>query len=113
MVKFENNILLKRAIYNSDRDALGRLHTIYYTSIKHYIASRINSISEAEDLSQNVFLEPCKGNCRYDSRRDAKAYLFGMAKNLVSRYYRNKKKHPQTLPIDSIGEIIADHNIQP
>lgn len=105
-------ILLRRAIYNKDREALGRLHSIYYSRIKHYIASRINSIPDAEDLTQNVFLELCTGKSRYDGQKDAEAYLFGIARNLISHYHRNKKKYPQTVQLELERHFAISHDAQ-
>jgi RNA polymerase sigma-70 factor (ECF subfamily) len=109
-VETQARILLRRAIYEKDREALGRLHSIYYSRIKRYIASRINSIPEAEDLSQNVFLELCKGNSRYDGQRDPEAYLFGMARNLISHYHRNKRKYLQTVQLESARDSAISYD---
>ena len=111
-MKIQDHILLSRIIYEKDREALGQLHTKYYSHIKQYIASRIDSIPDAEDLSQTVFFELCKGNSRYDGQRDAEAYLFGMARNLIGRYHRNKRKKPQTVQIDSVGDIVDNFDVQ-
>ena len=110
--EIQDSILLWRTIHNKDREALGRLHSIYYLRIKHYIASRINSIPDAEDLAQDVFFELCEGNGSYDGQSEVKAYLFGVARNTIGRYYRNKKKQSQTVQIDSVGDIVANGDIQ-
>ena len=110
--EIQARILLRRAIYDKDREALGRLHSIYYSRIKRYIVSRINSIADAEDLSQNVFLELCKGNCHYDGQRDAEVYLFGMARNLVSHYHRNKRKYLQTVQLEAARDFAISYDVQ-
>jgi len=115
-VETQARILLRRAIYDKDREALGLLHSIYYSRIKRYIFSCINSNPDAEDLSQNVFLELCKGNSRYDGQRDAEVYLFGMARNLISRYHRNKRKHLQTIQLEAARDFAISgdsHQYQP
>ncbi len=111
-VKIQDHILLSRALHKKDRKALGRLHTIYYPRIKRYIASRIDSVEDAEDLAQSVFFELCKGNGCYDGQSNAEAYLSGMARNIISRYHRNRKKQPQTVQIDAVGDIVADCDVQ-
>jgi RNA polymerase sigma factor (sigma-70 family) len=111
-VKIQNRILLRRAIHDKDREALGRLHSIYYSRIKRYIASRINSIPDAENLTQDLFFELCEGNGCYDGQRDAEAYLVGMARNIIGCYHRNKKKHPQTIQINLFGDVVADCDVQ-
>lgn len=109
-INIQDGFLLSRAIHEKDRNALGWLHAKYYPRIKRYIASRIKTIPDAEDLAQGVFLELCKGNARYDDHREPEAYLFGMARNLVSRYYRNRKKQPQTVQIETVRELIASYD---
>lgn len=111
-IKIQDRILLKRAIHDKDRDALGRLTNIYYPRIKRYIASRIKSIPDAEDLAQDMFFGFCEGKGCYDGQRDAEAYLFGVARIIIANYHRNKKKQPQTIRIDSVGEIVADCDVQ-
>lgn len=104
-IKIQDHILLKLGLYDKDREALGQLHFLYYSRIKRYIASCINTTTDADDLAQDVFVELCLGKGHYDAQRDAVAYLFGIARNVVGHYYRNKRKHPQTIQIDSVGEI--------
>jgi RNA polymerase sigma-70 factor (ECF subfamily) len=110
--KKQEHILLTKVIRKKDRKALGRLHSIYYSPIKRYIVSRINSTPEAEDLSQNVFLGLCKGNSRYDGQRDPEAYLFGMARNLVSHYYRNKRKYLKTVQLEAARDFAVNYSVQ-
>lgn len=111
-IKIEDIILLRRAIHDKDREALGRLNILYYPRIKRYIASRVNLTEDAEDLAQRVFLELCMGTSHYDGQRDAEAYLFGVARNIIGHYYRNKKEQPQTVQIDSVCDIVADCDVQ-
>lgn|GEM_PF-6603584 len=95
VVKIQASVLLRRAVRKKDKEALGRLHTIYYPQLKRYIASRVGSVEDAEDLAQSVFFELCKGN--------AEAYLFGIAKNLINLYYRSKSRQVKTIPLRSVG----------
>lgn len=81
-VNINESLILKRAVYQQDRKAEEVLHAKYYPHMKRYIASRINSIADAEDLAQDVFVELCKGNGRYDGRRYVEGFLFGIAKML-------------------------------
>ncbi|MHC4739671.1 MAG: RNA polymerase sigma factor [Planctomycetota bacterium] len=109
----KDRILLRRAIYQKDRKALGRLHSIYYPRIKRYIASRVNSIPDAEDLTQGVFFELCNDEDTYREYQDAEAYLFGIAKNLIALYYRSQSKQVKTISMESVGETAADVQQKP
>jgi RNA polymerase sigma factor (sigma-70 family) len=59
-----------------------------------------------------VFLELCKGNGRYDGQRDAEVYLFGMARNLISRYHRNKRKYLQTIQMEGARDFAISSDSQ-
>lgn len=106
-VNIDESLILKRAVHQQDRKALAVLHAKYYPHMKRYIASRINSVTDAEDLAQNVFVELCKGNARYDGRGSVQGYLFGIVRNTIGRYRRCKQNQPQTIHMDSIGETAA------
>jgi len=96
---------LKRAIYRQDRKAVAVLHAKYYVHMKRYIASRISSIADADDLAQNVFVELCKGNGRYDGRGSVERYLFGITKNAIRKYHRERTSSIKTIPVDSVNDI--------
>jgi len=89
---------------------LAALHAKYYAIIRHYIASRVDSAAAAEDLTQDVFLELCKKNGQHDVITDPEAYVFGVARNIIRRYYRKRAKSIQTIPIEEIGPIAAGHH---
>ena len=72
--------------------------TEYYPGIKRYIASRIANPDDAEDLAQSVFLEFYRGKNKHD---DPEPYLFGIARNLIGLYYRQRDKQPGFLQINT------------
>jgi RNA polymerase sigma-70 factor (ECF subfamily) len=114
-LKTDEATLLKRAIHRKDRRALSVLYARYYLDVKRYMASCLDSVAEAEDLAQNVFVELCRGNGSYDGRTNAKGYLLGIARNTVRRYLRKKTRRVRTFSaaeeIDSLtpGPDIARH----
>lgn len=70
----------------------------YYSGIKHYVATKIGNYNDAEDLAQSVFLEFYRNNNRDGNLQNPEAYLFGIARNLIARYYQDKQKQPITIP---------------
>jgi RNA polymerase sigma-70 factor (ECF subfamily) len=113
VVKIQASVLLRRAVRKKDKEALGRLHTIYYPQLKRYIASRVGSVEDAEDLAQSVFFELCKGNAVHKDCGNAEAYLFGIAKNLINLYYRSKSRQVKTIPLCSVGEFAGGGAVRP
>lgn len=78
--------------------SLATLYDEYYPQIRRYITSCTNSSADAEDLTQDVFLEFCKSN----SYRNAEAYLFGIARKTVLANHRKRRKSPTIFPVGSI-----------
>lgn len=106
------SILLKRAIYQRDKKAIEVLYSRYYQSILRYIASRVGYGVDVEDLAQDVFIELCKSNGRYDGHGNVEGYLFGIARNIIRRYHRERTNSIRTVPIDSIDDIGPSYDIQ-
>jgi RNA polymerase sigma-70 factor (ECF subfamily) len=79
--------------------------TKYYLGIKRYIASRINSPDDAEDLTQCTFLEFYKSNNRVENLENPKAYLFGIARKLIGNYYHRKDKNKESVFLQIVPEI--------
>ena len=111
-INLGERILLKRAIYQRDKKAVEVLHTRHYQSILGFIADQVDFSVDAEDLAQNVFVELCKGNGCYDGRGNVKEYLFGIARNAIHRYHRERTNSIRTVPIDSIDDIGPSYDIQ-
>ncbi len=112
--EIKDRIRLKRALYQRNKQALCALHEKYFAKIVRYIATCINSITDAEDIAQDIFVELCKSSDLYDDHdeQNADAYLFGVAKNFIRQYRRNKNRQPKTVPIGSINEPSANFDIQ-
>lgn len=106
----EENTLLAKVIYQKDKTAFARLHSIYYLKLKHYITKHANSSNDTEDLIQNLFLEIWEGNGHYDDKRNAEAYIFGIAKNLIRHYYRDKYKSAQIISIETVKNLATNKN---
>ncbi len=108
----QDNILLRRAIHNKDREALGQLNILYYPRIKRYIASRVDLIEDVEDLTQSVFWEFCRKNKNYKKYQNAEAYLLKIAKDRIALHYRSKIKQVKTIPIESVDEISLSDEVR-
>lgn len=104
-IDIDESLILERAIYRRDRKAVAVLHAKYYVHMKRYIASRISSMADANDLAQNVFVELCKGNGRYEGCGSVRGYLFGIANNAIRKYHHERAHSVKTIPIDSVNPI--------
>ena len=77
-----------------DREAFGRIFDAYAAPIHRFIASRVNRPSDAEDLTQLVFVKALEALPRYESRGiPFGGWLFRLARNAIIDQIRTHKDH--------------------
>lgn len=109
--KTQDCVLLKRAVYDRDGKALAALQAKYGPRIRRYVASEMNSGTDAEDIVQDIFVELRQSHGHYNGHRDVEKYLFGMARHLISRYCRARRSQPKLIRIGSIDEVAESLHI--
>ncbi len=103
------NYLISRA-QTGEESSIGELFERYNQAIYRFLAYRVGSKEDAEDLTQTVFMEMVKSLPHYKSRPDAgfSSWLFRIARHRLIDYYRRQKT---TLPLDDLTP--SDHpNLQ-
>lgn len=97
--------LVARAI-KRDVIAFGLLYEAYLDRIYRYVYYRLGSSTEAEDLTEQVFLKAWEAIDRYEARGTPfTAWLYRMAHNLVIDHYRGRRA---TTPIEDVDESSLD-----
>jgi RNA polymerase sigma-70 factor, ECF subfamily len=87
---------------SGDSWAFGRLFDHFYEPIYRYIASRIQRPSDAEDLTQLVFVKALEALPRYEARGiPFGGWLFRLARNAVIDFVRTRHEHSE---LDTIVE---------
>src|SRR3954467_14119478 len=77
-----------------DSWAFGMIFDQYHESIHRYIASRVHRPSDAEDLTQHVFVKALEALPRYQSRGiPFGGWLFRLARNAVIDHIRTSHEH--------------------
>jgi RNA polymerase sigma-70 factor (ECF subfamily) len=85
-----------------DGEAFGQLFDHFHSPLYRYIASRVQRPSDAEDLTQLVFVKALEGLPRYESRGvPFGGWLFRLARNTVIDFVRTRHEHAE---LDAIGE---------
>jgi RNA polymerase sigma-70 factor (ECF subfamily) len=75
-----------------DKEAFNLLYEIYFLPVFRYIFARINSTTEAEDLTQEVFLRFYQNVKNIEIKDNSPLnYFFTISRNLVIDYWRKKK----------------------
>lgn len=69
-----------------------------YSPLYRYIKKRINNQLDAEDLTQEVFYKLSRSN--NDQVENIKSWLYTIAKNTITDYYRKRK-----IVTEEVGEI--------
>lgn len=70
------------------QSAWAKLYADFYPQIERYFATRLRRCADAEDLAMQVFEELAYRQVP----RDPEPYVRAMARNMLSRYRRNKVK---------------------
>jgi RNA polymerase sigma-70 factor (ECF subfamily) len=85
--------LVKEA-QGGDPEAFGRIFDAYAGPIYRFIASRVNRPSDAEDLTQLVFVKALEALPRYEARGiPFGGWLFRLARNAIIDQIRTRRDH--------------------
>ena len=112
--------LLRRAV-RGDKQAFGSLYKLYLDPIYRYIYYRVGSHTEAEDLTEMVFLkawEQLPRSGKAAAVRNYRAWIYRIAHNLVIDRHRTHKpvtaldQHNQMQAPLASPETLAEHTEQ-
>lgn len=100
---------LIRQAQHRDPEAFAQIYEAYFDKIYRYIALKIGNATEAEDMTQQVFLNALRSISSFKWKgRPFSAWLFRIAHNQVVDYLRKKAKGA-TVPIDDVPVITNDN----
>ena len=92
-----------------NRDAFAALYRSYHPKVYRYILFRVDSVATAEDLSSEVFVRLVDRIDQFDERgRPILAWLYTIARNLVSDHYRREGRAEQTELHDGLVDDTVD-----
>lgn len=89
---------LVRRAREGDAEAFGKLYMMYLDPIYRYIYFRINfRQDDAEDIAETVFFKAWRNirSFRVDKNGNMQAWLYTIARNCITDYYRTQKAHEQ------------------
>jgi len=91
---------------SGDADAFGEIFDHYHEPIYRYVASRVQRPSDAEDLTQSVFVKALEALPRYEVRGiPFGGWLFRLARNAVIDFVRTRHEHSE---LDIVHERRTD-----
>ncbi|MDQ7029123.1 MAG: sigma-70 family RNA polymerase sigma factor [Ardenticatenia bacterium] len=101
--------LVERAKH--DRQAFGELYERYVDRVYQYVYYRVGNRQDAEDLTARVFFRVLDALPRYRcGRAPFEAWLFKIARNLVSNWHRDQKQR-RLISLDDMPLLqrLVDH----
>ena len=93
-----------------NRQDVEKTITEYLKPIFGFALKRCKSIHDAEDLSQEIVLRAFRALLIRDDVADAGKFIWTIAHNTLSNYYRDTAKSMMGVSIDEVAELIADPN---
>ncbi len=85
-----------------DGDALAGLYDAYVQRIYRYVALRLRDASEAEDLTEQVFMKMLESIASFQpSRAPFSAWLFRIAHNLVVDHQRKQRSRARYIQMEA------------
>ena len=109
MVTHEDSQLVQRA--KADPEAFGELYQLHMDRIYRYIYHRTGSISDAEDLTERVFVQALTHLSGYTDRGlPFSVWLFRIAHNLVANWHRDRSRN-RVVPLDGVVMAFQDRDV--
>ena len=84
---------LMRRVQRGDREAFARLVDHYKQPIYNFILRTVRDETEAEDLTQNTFVQVWKAAKRYRTNARFSTWLYTIARNLALNEIRRRSRH--------------------
>jgi RNA polymerase sigma-70 factor (ECF subfamily) len=97
------DLLWMARIKQGDTEALRSLIEAHQHRVIGTVAKMLGDESDAEDISQQVFIRVWKSAARYEPTAKFTTWLFKITRNLVFNELRRRKRHP-TRSLDAAAE---------
>src|SRR5258708_22901752 len=96
-------------VKQGDREAFEALVEKYKQPIMNLAYRTLSDATEAEDLTQHVFLQVFKSAHRYEVSARFSTSIFTIARNLCLNEIRRRSRHPPA----SLDEVSREYEYQP
>ena len=113
MTQPEDERSLVESARTGDPEAIGLIYERYFERIYRYVYLRVSDTTDAEDITEQVFLKMLEAisNFRWQGSSFA-SWLFRIAHNLTVDYVRQHSRRPQ-VPLEPIGDLLPSTGPDP
>lgn len=96
----------KKTVYALDHE-FTEFYNEYFPRVYNYVCYRVNNYCDADDLTSMIFYKLFeKRNFYHEDRAPLFAWVFSIARNTVTDYYRRREHHIHT-PLEVIEDIAS------
>ena len=82
-------VLRVQRVLAGDQSAFSEIYGDYAPRVRGYILKRVSDFPEAEDLTQETFVQLYRSLASFEGRSSLLTWTFGIAHNVCSRYFRD------------------------
>lgn len=94
-----------------NRQDAERITTEYLKPIFGFALKRCANTQDAEDISQEIALKTFRGLLCCDDIVNPDKYIWTIAHNTLSNYYRDSAKSMVCVPVDDVAQMLPDPNV--
>ena len=81
---------MRAALQRREPAALEVFFDTYFSRVYAYVRRMVDSVEEAEDVTQEVFLRLHDRIGTYDGERDPRPWVFAVASNVLRSWWRRR-----------------------
>jgi len=85
----ERDRALVERVMAGDQDAFAEIYDSYFRRVYAFTLKRVGNTAEAEDLTQETFVQLYRSLPSFEGRSSLLTWTFGIAHNVCSRYFRH------------------------
>ena len=86
-----DEILIERALAGS-RESFDALYERHFKRVFSFVSRRVRDVGEAEDLTQEIFIQAVTGLASYRAEGSFLRWMYGITRNVLKRYYLRKAR---------------------